>query len=320
MHTLPSESNPLVLVIDNDLTMRAQLRVFLTKEHYQVAEAGNSKEGLDCLIEQHPDLILLSANMPITDSFTCCQMIRKNDSGIDLPIVMLTELDDATSVVRAYEAGASDYMIKPVHWECLRQRIRWLIQNKYRCQKLITVNQLLQQFTYLDGLTQVANLRYFTDSLELEWRRMAREQSSLALILCGVDCFRNSSTIWGESTKDNWLYEIAQTINSIVKRPGDLVARYSNTEFAVILPRTDAIGAAQVAEKIRVAVHALNSFATLPLPDHDVTVSLGVASIVVRRDLHLDTLLTTADCALREALKRGDRIVLKSLPHGFVVH
>lgn len=141
-----SQDAPLVLIVDDDRMMRTLLCRAVKKEGYQTIEAVSGEAALEMYEEQHPNLILLDANMPGLDGFECCREIRKRaaeaiqstvsgglaqtTSGSLLnhcSIVIVTALDDAESVDRAFESGATDYITKPINWAILRQRLHRLI-------------------------------------------------------------------------------------------------------------------------------------------------------------------------------------------------
>ncbi len=171
--------------------------------------------------------------------------------------------------------------------------------------RLQQANAELQRLAMLDGLTQVANRRYFDDRLQQEWRRMARDGTCLCLILCDVDYFKRYNDHYGHQAGDDCLRQVAQIIQDTVHRAADLVARYGGEEFAIILPNTDTEGGYQIAEAIRQAVQALNiPHEKSSVADH-VTLSAGIASVVPTVDSTIAMLLTGADQALYEAKHQG---------------
>ncbi len=123
-----SSSPPAILTVDDDIGMRVLLRHFLYKEGYIIYEAGNGLEAIDAFQENRPDLILLDAMMPKMDGFTACRKIRNLPGGERIPILMVTALNDPESVNRAFEAGADDYIIKPVNRTVLWQRVKYLLR------------------------------------------------------------------------------------------------------------------------------------------------------------------------------------------------
>jgi DNA-binding response OmpR family regulator len=139
------DRSPLVLIVDDDRMMRSLLNLAMSESGYRVAEAEN---GVQCLSEYahfQPDLILLDAVMPDIDGFSCCQKIRSLPGGDRLPILMITVLDDQESVEQAFNAGATDYITKPIHWSVLSQRVRHLLAINQVWSELAVVEAKLQQ-------------------------------------------------------------------------------------------------------------------------------------------------------------------------------
>lgn len=172
-------------------------------------------------------------------------------------------------------------------------------------EKVENANQKLEQLVNLDGLTQVANRRCFDVRLQAEWKRLAREQQPLSLILCDVDKFKLYNDYYGHLGGDDCLITIAQTMQQMVHRPADLVARYGGEEFSVLLPNTDLVGAIAVAESIQQAIHNK----AIPHAQSDikdiVTLSLGISSVIPTCDIKPHTLILSADQALYNAKHKG---------------
>lgn len=126
--TPPEKDDPLILVIEDDKFMRIQLQRAMEQVGYRVAEACDGEEGLAAYKRLQPDIVLLDALMPVMDGFTCCTQLRSLPGGDRIPVLMITALEDRESVDRAFEAGALDYITKPIHWAVLRQRVRRLLQ------------------------------------------------------------------------------------------------------------------------------------------------------------------------------------------------
>jgi diguanylate cyclase (GGDEF)-like protein/PAS domain S-box-containing protein len=119
---------PRVLVVDDDLTMRLLVGEALEPEGIEVDEAGDGSEAIR-VFRAHPhDLVLLDVRMPGSDGFAVCEEIRKVPGGVDVPIVIMTGLDDLDSIRRAYEAGATDFITKPIPWLVLSHRVRYLLR------------------------------------------------------------------------------------------------------------------------------------------------------------------------------------------------
>lgn len=174
-------------------------------------------------------------------------------------------------------------------------------------------NDELLRLAALDDLTQIANRRRFDDRLTQEWRRAQRDKTSLAIIICDIDFFKNYNDAYGHLRGDDTLYMVAQAIQATLKRPMDLVARYGGEEFAVILPATDAEGAERVALQIKSAVEELQIAHKSSRTSKYITLSFGAAAVVPSNDLSSKRLVETADKALYRAKAKGrNRIEINS--------
>lgn len=172
-------------------------------------------------------------------------------------------------------------------------------------QKLESANHELQRIASLDGLTGLANRRRFDEYLDVEWRRLHREQTPLTLILCDVDFFKRYNDTYGHLAGDDCLQQVAAVLRKAMKRPADLMARYGGEEFAAILPNTDSEGGFHVAEAIRKGVKALQLVHVKSPVRQFVTISLGLATIVPDPDCTPTQLIAAADLALYQAKEEG---------------
>ncbi|NUN63796.1 PleD family two-component system response regulator [Pseudanabaena biceps] len=311
-----SSQSPLILIVDDDMFMRKILVRYLERESYRVVEAVDGMEALEMYQVYHPDMILLDAMMPILDGFECCSRLQQLPDGDHTPVLIITALEDRESVDRAYTVGASDYVTKPIHWAVLRQRVRRLLDQANLRQQLEAANQQLavfvnelQRLVAIDGLTQVANRRCLDEYLEQECRRSQREQLPISLVLCDIDFFKNYNDNYGHQEGDRCLQEVAQAISHSTNRPADLVARYGGEEFAIVLPNTDIDGG------VSVAIRATELVRSRQLPHSQskiasyVTISCGVATILVGHDFQAADLLKAADLALYQAKADGRNCV-----------
>ncbi|MCY7331940.1 MAG: diguanylate cyclase, partial [Pseudanabaena sp. CAN_BIN31] len=160
-----------------------------------------------------------------------------------------------------------------------------------------------------DGLTQVPNRRCFNERLQIEWQRSLREQQSLSLILIDIDYFKLYNDHYGHQAGDHCLIEVAQTAEKQIKRPADLFARYGGEEFVVILPNTDMTGAIAVAELIQQSIHELKIPHAASKVSPNVTISLGIASLIPSDDISPEAIIAIADHNLYQAKQQGrDRL------------
>lgn len=119
---------PVVLVVEDERTQRMILRAALERDGFAVEEAVNGLDGLRAFDSIRPDIVLMDVRMPGMDGFAACSALRRRPEGERLPILMLTILNDIESINRAYEAGATDFITKPVAWPVLGHRLRYMLR------------------------------------------------------------------------------------------------------------------------------------------------------------------------------------------------
>ncbi len=127
---IAERSIPLLLVVDDDIVVRSMLIKALQKQNFEVIDAPNGAEGLELFRNYRPDMVLLDVLMPVMNGFETCQIMRELDPERMVPIIMLTGLDDVVSVDRSFEAGATDFITKPVNWSLFAQRVRYALKSR----------------------------------------------------------------------------------------------------------------------------------------------------------------------------------------------
>ncbi len=120
----------LLLVVDDDAVVRSMITKALQKQGYDVIEAANGSEGVDHFRYYRPDMVLLDVLMPVMNGFEACGVMREFDPERSVPIIMLTGLDDITSVDKAFEVGATDFITKPINWSLFTQRVRYSLKSR----------------------------------------------------------------------------------------------------------------------------------------------------------------------------------------------
>ncbi len=123
-----SATAPLVLIVDDDRTIRLLARVTLEQDGFRVEEAADGEAGVEAYARLRPAIVLLDVQMPVLDGFLACAALRKLDGGDHVPVLMMTGLDDSGSINRAYEVGATDFLAKPIAWPMLGHRVRYLLR------------------------------------------------------------------------------------------------------------------------------------------------------------------------------------------------
>jgi diguanylate cyclase (GGDEF)-like protein/PAS domain S-box-containing protein len=180
--------------------------------------------------------------------------------------------------------------------------------------ELEKTNRQLEKLSTTDGLTGVANRRRFDQALVTEWRRALRYQKPLTLIMSDIDFFKNYNDHYGHVKGDECLKRVASILDSVARRPGDLVARYGGEEFVIILTDTASEGALKLAERIRKDIVSLKiPHDSSPISDY-VTLSLGVASVTPKDGLSPQRLIEEADKVLYKVKHEGrNRVIALTL-------
>ncbi|MDJ1179725.1 diguanylate cyclase [Roseofilum sp. BLCC_M91] len=161
----------------------------------------------------------------------------------------------------------------------------------------------------VDGLTQIANRRYFDQYLAEQWQQLKVEQQPLALILADVDYFKLYNDNYGHQAGDRCLIKVAQTLSQQLPTAESLAARYGGEEFGIILPQTSLEQARQVAETIRQVIHQLKLDHAYSQVSSSVTLSLGVSAVIPGDSQSPEQLIAQADRALYQAKEKGrDRL------------
>jgi two-component system, cell cycle sensor histidine kinase and response regulator CckA len=127
--TAGARAAPRVLVVDDDASHRLVARYALERDGHTVAEAADGREALTLCAQRMPDVVLLDAVMPVLDGFDACTRLRRLPGGDLVAVLIITALTDAQAVDRAFAAGATDFITKPIHWGVLRRRVHHLVQS-----------------------------------------------------------------------------------------------------------------------------------------------------------------------------------------------
>ena len=288
-----ASENALLLVVDDDRSMRLTMCKVLEGNDYRIAECGDGVAAVEYCKTTMPDLILMDAIMPNMDGFSACRELRKLDDCKHTPILMVTALDDENSIDRAFSSGANDFIPKPVNFEVLRQRISRLLEAS-------KAEKNVQHLSYNDTLTGLPNRRMFLEKLQTMLSQPRGEEYMVGLMFLDLDHFKLINDTLGHNVGDLLLKAVTTRIQDSL-RSTDMVARLGGDEFTVIL---DHIQSAEIVGRIarKICEQLAQPFLLLEQQIY-VTVSIGIS--IYPTDTHdLDTLIKYADTALYKAKEK----------------
>jgi diguanylate cyclase (GGDEF)-like protein len=290
-----------VLVIDDDADFVAVAAEVLAREGIFVRSAQDATHLVELMDDVRPDLILLDAVLPRVSGWDAIRLVRTTPEHRDVPILFLTGRTDLESRVAAFDAGADDYLAKPLVAEELLARVRVRLERR----------RLLREMTERDPLTRCLSRRALLDGLASRISEARRHGRGLSLALLDVDRFKVVNDSYGHLVGDHVLATLGRLLGGRF-RLEDLRGRWGGEEFVVVLPGEPADTAAAVLTRL------LDEFRSLPFRSERgdrffVTFSAGVASFPEEGE-SIDALLRTADARLYEAKRRGRGHVLAGPP------
>ena len=289
-----SVTPPVVLVADDDPSIRLVLKHTMEQCGYHVIEAANGHEAVQATLRQIPDLILMDAVMPEMDGFRATEEIRKNIECEETPILMATSLDDDQSISRAFEVGASDYITKPFNWSVLRHRTARMLY-------AVNAERKIRHLAYHDALTGLPNRVLFMDRIDQAISRAKRNGGRFALLFIDIDHFKVINDSMGHEAGDHMLNIVSRRLKELLRNT-DTVARFGGDEFTVIV---EALNEAESGESV-----AKNILASLDVPivingkQVHIGGSIGI-SLYPQDGENFGTLLKNADIAMYRAKELG---------------
>lgn len=292
---------PRILVIDDIPANIKSLNGILAAD-YSILFATHWEKALEIAGRTLPDLILLDIMMPDMDGYEICRRLKADPATQEIPVIFITALDSDADEEKGLAIGAADYIAKPFRPAIVKLRVHNHLKLKLQRDRLAAL-------TMTDGLTEIANRRRFDLHLDEEWRRCLRTRNPLSAVMMDVDRFKAFNDNYGHAAGDECLRKVAQALDRVPNRPGDLVARIGGEEFACLLSGADADGARAVAESFCAAIRALDIPHAHSGVVDIVTISAGIATATPAPDVAPESLLKQADKLLYKAKKAGrDRV------------
>jgi len=304
-----------ILVVDDHEDNVEVLRARLESRGYEVEGAMSGQEALDAVSRWGPDLVLLDVMMPDMDGLQVVSRLKADPALPFIPVIMQTALDSTERMVAGLEAGADDYVTKPINFAELEARVRSLLRIKKlqqdlaeREKELSEMNAQLQRISLTDGLTGVDNRRALEQRLHEMFEHSMRLHEPVSVVMCDIDHFKKVNDTYGHAAGDAVLKQFADILKDEA-REIDRVGRYGGEEFLLLLPGTVLDAAVTFSERLRQRVDAHTfSYEGGTLKK---TVSFGVASWPHPRITGREGMLKAADDALYVAKETGRNRVIR---------
>ncbi|MGX2039281.1 GGDEF domain-containing response regulator [Methylocaldum sp. MU1018] len=308
-----------ILLLSTDFRHPADLEKLLNSEGHRVFTANHADKGMELAIMEKPQLIIAASDRCPMDGIQFCKALRVSEIGRQIYLIVLTSAADKELLVQAFDAGADDFIVTPVHDRVLIARVRGgqrIVQlqeemarerqeiGRY-ARELAIANRKMEAMAMTDSLTRVPNRRYAFARLTEEWSVWRRTGKPLAIMLLDLDHFKQINDTFGHQAGDQVLVHTAQIIRSML-RVNDVVCRLGGEEFIVIAPNTDMAVANTLGERLRSHVerHQLQA----PRLARPLTISIGIAISTVHT-VNENDLLHRADQALYRAKRAGRNTV-----------
>ncbi|MDH3712730.1 MAG: diguanylate cyclase [Gammaproteobacteria bacterium] len=288
-----------ILIVDDSISYRYYLRNLLRMHQYQTLDAANADQALATLDENNDiRLVIVDYNMPGINGLQLINVIRQRYNRSELAVLGLSQVDDEKLPARILRSGANDFVTKPVVVEEFYCRVT-------HCIETIEHIRLIEEWATRDYLTRAYNRRYLFEAGSRLHENAKRGNLTLAAAMIDADHFKSINDKHGHHVGDVVLKAIASTLAECL-RQSDLVARVGGEEFCVLATGLDEAGAANVFERVRQEIDALDISADERTVH--VTVSIGVCMTL---EDSLESMINRADGALYSAKSQGrNKVVL----------
>lgn len=287
------------LIVDDDPQLRRILAHYLRAAGFDVQEAGDGEEALSALLNECPDFLITDWEMPRMDGVELCRRVRQEELPHYVYILFLTAKKSSPELIQALEAGADEFVSKPIDRGELLARL-------HSGQRVLELERRLNEAARSDPLTGIPTRRAFYEQFERELSRARRYQVPLSCVMLDVDFFKKVNDVHGHAAGDEVLRQVAELLKKSC-RASDFVCRHGGEEFCILLPETNDAAAEVWADRTRAAL------AELPIATSEgtlrVTASFGVAQLLDDTSSG-EQLVDQADQALLVAKQSGrNRVV-----------
>jgi two-component system cell cycle response regulator len=294
---------PVVLLVEDNKIDVSIIKNFLKDMPLRLETVSTGSEAISQILAQKIDLILLDILLPDMIGFDICQRLKQIDKNKDTSIIVITCLHDLESRIMSLELGVDDFLVKPINRPELTARIRALLEKKQQLNNLRAHYETALNSSIYDWLCGVYNHGYFRRFLDLEIKKSTTQGYPVCLFKIDIDDFKMYNDSLGLAAGDTILKELAQILKNIT-RDVDLVSRYAEDEFAVVLPYADKQGCMRIARRIEQAILLHDFLPGCSTQMKILTCSIGAAVYPVDASTE-DELIQRAEQMLSMAKQRG---------------
>jgi len=304
-----------ILIVEDSLTQAMRLKFILEGHGYKVTTAENGMQALELLDGAGIQTVITDWIMPEMDGVEFCKAVRKKKIPGYIFIILVTAKDSLEDLITGLDAGADDYLIKPIRPGELLARLK-------TAKRVITLERSLRKRTeevallsITDPLTHVYNRRYLNDHLPREINRSLRYGHHLSITMCDIDHFKRVNDTYGHQAGDRVLESFAGCLKETTRDGLDWISRYGGEEFVVVMPETELDGATLATERYRLMISAKQISTSAGIVH--ITASFGVTSLdpsAGMSHMSAERMLEVADQCLYQAKEGGrNRCVARPL-------
>jgi len=289
-------NNSVILIVDDEPINTTVIESLLSP-FYKTHTTDCGENVLHLCETIKPDLILLDVMLGTMSGLDVCKQLKNHSQYKDIPVIFITAIMDQDDQNRCWQAGAVDFVSKPVYGVTLLNRVKAHLTLKKQA-------DLLKSLCEHDSLTGLNNRRFLQNTLDQNIRLAVRNDKALSVLMLDIDYFKQYNDSLGHQQGDECLKRVADEIKKSVNRPTDTTIRYGGEEFLCVLPDTDIQGAQFIAHKLLANIRELNiehPHATSGV----LSISIGSATFSGHEAIDTDELIRCADKALYQAKHQG---------------
>lgn len=304
LETINKRTGKILLIEDQELRAD-KISKPLSKSHKVIVETDPAKAIK--LAGSGMDLIIVSLISDKFDGLRVCASVRFNEETRDIPILIVADPEDDTRLVRAYDIGINDSLMRPIEKQEMHARVNTLLRRKFYADSLRDNFNENLEMVVSDPLTGLGNRRYFERAIEPLFSALDEKDEAFSILVFDIDHFKRVNDILGHDMGDQILKEIATRLATNV-RAVDIVSRYGGEEFMIAMPKTEEADGLSAADRIRASIASTPIF--VDGQALQITTSVGVAQ--VQKGEQLRDVFKRADDALYKAKQAGRNIAFSA--------